>query len=225
MTWIVPILHPAYILRGKWGLAPCQIHFLQLAKEISTAGYEKLDINIPPDGSILDPSISDIKGWIEGIGDDGITVDIENPGGVLMCIGFCRMVDMSPIVIRFVMQGHIPRWETVEEETEARQLCIKLLTTYPTCYHNGQSFDIPELCEYLHEHWKYELYEMGLGDDDAFLNAMLKVFAFDTLLAHFVMYPEMPKGLEFLSWVYARIPRWKHLTKGGGSEPEGEGKE
>ena len=46
-------------------------------------------------------------------------------------------------------------------------------------------------------------------------------YAFDTMLAQHIAYPELPKGLEFVANLYAGLGGWKKMVK---TDSEGEGK-
>lgn len=70
----------------------------------------------------------------------------------------------------------------------------------PKWFHNGLFFDIPLL-----RHNGYEV----------------KGYAGDTLLMHHIAYPEIKKGLAYLSNLYLGAGRWKQLVA---EQDEGEDK-
>lgn len=199
----VPILHPAYILRGKWGLEPAQVVALQTLRELaSNPGYVPPNVREPPPGALTDPTIPELEDWCAGVDDSGVAVDVETAGEFLVCVGMCRLRDYRSIVFRFRRQGGSTYWRRDADLRRCVELCFDLLAApkIPLVFHNGQNFDIP----YLRR-----------------VGFLVNGYAFDTMLAHFLAYPEMPKGLAFLAGLYLQIPSWKFLAT---PEMEGEGK-
>lgn len=206
MTYVVPILHPAYIMLGLFGLEPAQVLYLKRVRRV----LDGWDPPIPPiepgpPGCITRPTSEDMADWraaLASLPDQTVTVDIENAGPHILCIGFCRVADLVAISIPFRKKGGAPWWfapflplviEWVDEILSNPEI--------PKVFHNGQAHDVPIL------------------ERTGFV---VRGFTDDTMLMQHVCYPEMPKKLEFLGILYAGMPAWKWLSKG--TEEEGEGK-
>lgn len=200
---IVPILHPAYLLRGKWGEGPAQVLALRRAWRVASEGYKGADVTRPPPGASVDPTVEELEKWTQEVLENPSTlaVDIECAGSSLMCVGFCRTSDFSSTVFRFLRKGGQRAYLTGDAE-QAHALCARLLASpsIPLVFHNGQNFDIPYL-----EAQGFEV----------------QGYSFDTMLGHFVAWPEVPKGLAYLAKIHLGIPSWKFLSD---LKEEGEGK-
>jgi hypothetical protein len=191
---VVPILHPAYIIRGNWKHDPAQAAILRMAKELARGNFEPLDINKPPPGSNLDPSPTYLEGWLKGVTRDGVSCDVEAAGPHLVCIGFCRLSDFTTVVVRFRRKGGAP-WDPDWDTLRAKVIWVDRILgdpNIPKVFQNGQAFDIPLLEE---------------------IGFTVRGYNADTLVMAKTAYPEMPGGLEYLAVSYARIPGWKHLVR------------
>ena len=199
--WVVPILHPAYILRGQAKEEPAQIRYLERVKEISEHGWTTFDHTNPPQGAILEPDLGDLFRWSTWIGRAGVTVDIETANRKLRGIGFCRLDDCVPIWVPLCKQGGGPYWSGADLHTAQGALGDILRNpNIPKWFHNGLGFDIPIL--------RYNGYRVN-------------GYAGDTMLMHHIMYPEMRKGLKYLANLYLGIGGWKSLVT---DDDEGEAK-
>jgi len=199
-VWIVPILHPSYIIRGNWKHDPAQSHILAMAAQLAYGDYEPPNIEDAPPDSNLDPTVEELYAWVDGM-EQGVTCDIEAAGPHLVCIGFCKLDDLSTVVVRFRKKGAV-MWDADWDVRRAKvEWVYGVLASpdIPKVFHNGQAYDIPMLTT------------MGFDVSN---------YAGDTMLMAHVAYPEMPKGLEYLGVLYARVPGWKHLTR----DYQGEGK-
>jgi hypothetical protein len=176
-------------------------------------GAEPPDINQPPPGGRVDPPEGYLRSWLgsiprgiqdqalEGNLDGCVAVDIECAGPHLTMIGFCRLSDMSSITVTFRGRGGEPTWESVTELRARVQFCYDLLADpeIGLIFHNGQAFDVPYLVEY---------------------GFTVEAYVFDTLIAQWAAWPEMPKRLEFVAMLYEGIPRWKHIISDEVEEQE-----
>ena len=198
--WVVPILHPAFILRGNFAEEPAQVLYLKRAKEIDEKGWELFDSSTPPKGAVLKPTVQDLVAWERGVGPRGVTVDIECARRRLRCVGLCRIDDLVPLVVPLLGQGGAHLWSPEDYGSVVRWLQRFLAGPVPKWFHNGLSFDIPIL--------RHSGYDVG-------------GYAGDTLLAHHIAYPEMPKRLAYLANLYLGIGGWKQLVR---EDDEGENK-
>lgn len=206
--YILSVLHPANILRGQFGKEPAQIHYLRHYRGLLVdleAGREPslIDVSEPPPGATLFPTRSDLEEWRLGPLAEGVTVDVEAAGPHLICVGLCRVADERSVCLRFRSQGGAVYWPTFDELCWAIEWLGEVLANpeIPLVFHNG-SYDILEVLEAYG--WKVVNY------------------AFDTMLGQHVVFPEMPKALQFCATLHCRIPGWKWLVKE--DEESGEGK-
>lgn len=192
-AYSVPILHPAYIQRGQWAQEPAQIIHLSTARGILEKGtFPVVDIHTPPKGTILRPTQAQVREFVTDPDCKfGVAVDIETAGDYLVCLGLCRIRDLQTIVIPFRTFGAAQYWSYPDLVKVTSDLYDFFADpSIGKVFQNGQGFDIP----YLHK--------MGF---------VVEGYSFDTMLAQHVLYPEMPKDLEFLATLYLNYPRWKHL--------------
>ena len=201
---VIPILHPSFILRGQWGLEPAQIHYLKIAKEVLAGTYPGIpDITCPPPGACIAPTLQDIHTFFHTerhLLTEGCAVDIECAGKHLMCVGFCRVIDRHILVVPFRREESHLCWTSYSTLLEVIEVLYDyfLDPSLGKVFQNGQAFDIP----YLNE-----------------LGFPINGYVFDTMLAQHLIYPEMPKSLQFLGNLYLGMPRWKDSM-----DDEGEGK-
>lgn len=205
-VWVVPILHPAYILRGLFGLEPAQVLYLKRVRKILD-GWEPPQPSVEegPPGALTHPTLEQMfqwKGELERLPDRTLAVDIENAGDFLLCVGFCRVADEQSLCVPLRKQGGEPWWEWEDLREVVGWLCAILEDpSIPKVFHNGQAHDVPVL-----ERLGFEV----------------RGYAGDTLIMQHVAYPEMPKRLEFIGILYSGMPAWKWLSRG--ADEEGEGK-
>jgi len=186
--YVVPILHPAYILRGMWALDPVQPEYLALALALARGELTPPLVERAPPHAIIEPTLEDLAQWKAGPA--GVAVDIETAGPHLVCIGFARADDEAYICIRFRKQGAKKAYEDLMPYIE---FAYDLLAdpNVPKIFHNGQEFDVPQLVD---------------------AGFVVNNFNFDTLIAHHILWAEMPKRLEFLASAYCGVPGWKYLV-------------
>ena len=187
----VPILHPAFIIRGQWAQEPAQVDFLRRAWDIAR-GRIKPDLSPltePPPGCNPTPTMAEILQFdIDTKIDEPVACDIEGTRGRLIGIGWCRLRDEQAIYIP-ILDGDKPYW--TEELWPNVDKVIRRLLRRPLIFHNGSTFDIPFL-----ESCGYEV----------------PIYADDTMIRHHILYAEQPKGLEELAVRYCGMRAWKWLS-------------
>ena len=201
-SYILGLLHPAFIMRGAWEQEPVQVLYLQRAKQIMDRGsWDILDPTTPISGALLDPTEAEMDEWIMGLDNQGVAVDIETAGRHIIMVGMCRLKDYRPIVFHFMRQGGVPA-HPKRTAYRVRAVVQTILSNHaiPKVFHNGQAFDIPIL---ERNGFKVEGYK------------------FDTMLAQHIAYAELPKGLEFCSKLYLGAGGWKSMLE---QDSEGEWK-
>lgn len=197
--WAVPLLHPAYILRGQFALEPAQVMYLERALRIAGGEDPTVpDVTKPPLGGIVLPTLADLVEWRKGLEackDHTITCDIEGVWPALIGIGFCRLEDEISlyIPIRTVDAEHY--WSLSDLEVVVRWLDDLLGDpSIGKVFHNGQTFDVPFLER---------------------LGFKVRGYVDDTLVLQHNTYADMPKRLEFCAILYAGLPSWKWLVSVG----------
>ena len=210
MTLIMPIQHPGAIVRGQWSKEPCQETYLRRLWKLVKGEIPMPDIDVsrPPPNSKLFPNLTDLREFTRELEDyDAVSVDIENAGPHVICIGFTAVslrtgTTGTTICVRFRQRGGGLYWKSRQELLSVVEWLYDLLDMDKVAkvFHNGVVYDVPIL--------------QGLG-------FRVRGRLIDTMnLAH-ACYPEMPKGLQFCATLYLWSPCWKLLTEEG---DEGDGK-
>lgn len=190
----LPILHPTYILRGKFGLETAQVTYLTRMKALMDGAPPNLiDVNEPPPKANLFPTIDELYEFAGGPIEQGLAVDLEAAGPHPICIGFTRLADLAYVCVRFRAQGGRPWWRSYRELELAVSWTDGVLSdpSIPKIMHNGQGYDF------------HALSDVGFR---------VAGFLDDTIVMANVWFGEQPKGLEFLGGLLAEIPRWKYLV-------------
>jgi len=81
-TWIIPTVHPSFIMRGKTNMESVFIHDIQKAVDVAAHGYtydEPLDYVLDPPHDQLAAWMRDFTAWVEAHPDTRLSEDIETP--------------------------------------------------------------------------------------------------------------------------------------------------
>jgi hypothetical protein len=212
MTLVNPIQHPDKIVKGQWPLEPCQETYLRrLGKLVKDElPMPETDITKPPPNSILFPTLGDLEEFIKPLekGEfDAVSIDIENAGPHIICIGFTQLwlehgTVGTSLCLRFRRRGGGLYWKTRRELRAAVAWLFVLLSmdSIAKVFHNGVVYDVPILQR---------------------LGFKVRGRLIDTINLQHACYPEMPKSLQFCSTLYLWSGCWKRLTD---VEDEGDGK-
>ena len=186
---IMPTFHPSYILRA-YGDRP--IVELDLAKAIRQARcpyLPKIDFNIRP-------SFDETMEWLS-VQHTPVSLDIETtPGFKIKRIGF-GWSDSQAISIPLIWGG-THAW-SLEQETMILQ-CLNTYLANPEIkkYVQNAPYDCTVLAN-----------ELGIHVDGISL---------DTMYAQHLLYPELPKSLDFLTSIYTDFPMYWALKNAGDEE-------
>ena len=210
MTLVNPIQHPGAIVRGAWSKEPCQETYLRRLNQFVKGKIPCPDIDIskPPPNTILFPTLRDLEEFtLESEDYDAVSIDIENAGPHIICIGFTALsIDSgrvgSTICLRFRRRGGGHYWQSRSELIAVVGWLYGILdnSRLGKIFHNGVVYDVPILNA---------------------LGFQVKGRLIDTLNLQHACYPEMSKGLQFTATLYNWAPCWKRLTDEG---DEGDGK-
>jgi len=199
---VLPLIHPAAILRA-WYQRAVTVHDLRTRVPAALSNMWRAttpaQVFAPPSFSA---AIATLSGWLEHLRGDNLRLshDIETARGLITCMSFADGPHCGPataLVIPFVKPAAAGRWEsywTSEQEHELLTLSRQILA-HPNVRIEGQNY----------------LY------DTQYLEAQLAVrprLDFDTMLAHHLLFPGTPKGLDYLSSLYCRFHwYWKEDLK------------
>lgn len=193
---MLPIIHPSAIFK-QWGLRAPTVHDLKARIPLALAGNWRPQnpptFWAPP---TFDQARLKLKNWItraEGGERFRLTCDIETARKLITCIGFADSIHFA-MCIPFVLNGTLADYWTRGEEIELISLMRRVLT-HPNIEVEGQNFiyDI----QYL----------------DAYLAARPRGYK-DSMLMHHLLWPGLPKGLDYLSSLYCQYHwYWKEDGK------------
>lgn len=208
--WVVPLLHPAALIRGRWAERGAQIRYMSRAVGVTEASETpEIHIEAPPPGSIVRPQVADLArfdamaaapvvgGMAAATGPEAFThlsVDIENAGHFTVLVGLTlfegRRIGPS-LSLPFRTQHGMNYWEPEEHWVATgylyRWLADERLTKV---FHNGVAHDIPLL------------------EETGFIVAGPIE---DTMIMQHYCYPEMRKALQYCATLYLGAPVWKTL--------------
>ena len=163
---------------------------LKKAKENS----DKSEYKEPERTMHINPSVLEVENFLQycKMSDNPlVSIDIETLNGAVFCIGFAPTTDVA-MCINFDNR-------TVEEEVELWRLCSNFLAD-PSITKIGQNF--------IFDMWflafKHNCFVQGPIED--------------TMVAHHIVYPDLPKGLGVLTTLHTDEPYYKEeggYWKGG----------
>jgi hypothetical protein len=202
MPYVTPLLHPSAVLRGRWPEEAAQIAYLQrVVTRIQDHIYpEIIDYNLPPPRGVLFPNLRALdkfKDGLDQIPKPCLSLDIENAGQHLLCIGLwildLESMELGPgLCLPFRLQGGGNYWSDQDHPKAVEWLYDRLADPkVAKLFHNGVTHDVPML------------EDMGFEVGGELLDTMV--------LAHH-LYPEMRKGLQYLATLYLGAGVWKSLT-------------
>lgn len=211
-TLVNPILHPGAVVRGQWAREPCQETYLRRLGQLvkGEIPMPETDVSKPPPDSVLFPTIEDLEDFLVPLREgeyDAVSIDIENAGPHIICVGFTHLdLDSGRVgnttCLRFRRRGGGLYWKSRRELRAVVGWLFVVLSmdSIAKVFHNGVVYDVPIL--------------QGLG-------FRVRGRLIDTMNLQHACYPEMPKGLQFCSTLYLWAPCWKRLTD---EDDEGDGK-
>jgi uracil-DNA glycosylase family 4 len=199
---LLPIIHPAAILRA-WYLRAVTVHDLKtrVKQALSDDWLDKAtpQLDAPP---TFDRAVLMLKTWLREAQEGPIRVacDIETKNLLITCIGFGRGpydrlgYGLTIPFVRLLPERKLDSYWPPDQEVILVSLIQRILS-HPRILIEGQNF----------------LY------DTQYIKEWLLVQPtcdFDTMLAHHLLFPGTPKGLDYLSSLYCRYHRyWKDDNK------------
>ncbi|RQW92777.1 MAG: hypothetical protein EHM79_00170, partial [Geobacter sp.] len=192
---VIPTIHPSAVMREKRMSGTATYQLITIA-DLEKVGRESVTpfINCPRRELILAPTYDQVMNFLAGLSPEickEVAFDIEVIRGEVSCISFATSPEQS-ICIAF-SEGLKNRY-SLEEETNIWLLITKIL----------ENKDIKKIGQNITGFDNYFLYsKYGI------LPANLE----DTMVAHGILYPDLPKGLDFLTSIYTNEPYYKDEGK------------
>lgn len=200
MPWILPLTHPAAIVRGQWAREPLQEAALRRLYGWVKAGEDPPDQpalrHEPPPGAILFPSIGQLEsmtyeGW------DGVSLDLETAGDHIICCGVTPLMWDgtlgTALCWRVLKRGGRQWWHRDELARAARWFAGVLEDPrLAKVFWNGVTFDVPVL-----ERNGFEV----------------RGRLVDGMVMMHTVYAEMPKGLQSTATLFLGAPAWKGMVR------------
>ena len=188
--WVIPTYSPQYITR-MWQVRGFCVRDLQRARDAARRPelyrYPAYSFTIRPTFSQVKSTLLELLAVPLSGKELLLSTDIETISRHISCIGLAWNVREALCIPFMTLDGHY--W-TEEEEIEIGFLLRNLLT-HPLVEVIGQNFNYDN--QHLAKHWGY-----------------LPNLQFDTMIAQHVLFPGIPKALDFLSSMYCHWHRyWK----------------
>lgn len=182
---VLPTFHPSAILR-QYENRPIVVADLFKAKR----EMEFPEIRRPERIVTIDPTIEEVEAFVaEALQVDMLAVDVETDRGQITHVGFATSPKRGFVIpfVDYTRPGN-NYWATQDEEARALWAVRIILVEqkHRLLFQNGL-YDI----QYF---WKY---------------GMPVIVSEDTMLLHHSLYPELPKGLEFMGSIYTNEASWK----------------
>jgi uracil-DNA glycosylase len=188
---VFPTYHPAAVLR-EWKLRPIFIADLYKARH----EMDFPEIRRPAREIWIEPTLADLdtfeKQYI--LPAPKLSIDIENIGEQISCIGFAPTKDRA-LVVPFISKENKTGsyWATLDEELLALAWCKRMCGLDKAVVGQNILYDLNHL-------WSH--YGITIPHIEE-----------DTMLLHHALQPEMEKGLGFLGSIYTEEPPWKMMRK------------
>ena len=191
---LVPTYNPAAVTR-QWSLRPQVVPDLARARRIAMGQQLPADVNFTIPGSpdealrVLDRllQLADFPQPLP------LSVDIETRAGHIACTGIAWSATEAICIPSMIAQA--PYWWCSEAEEAIVVFKMKQLLTHPNVRVIGQNFLYD--AQYFIRRWKF-----------------LPNIWLDTMIAHHATFNTLPKGLDFLSAMYAHDHiYWKDESK------------
>lgn len=183
---ILPTYHPQAV-GYDWSLATTVVMDLQKALRHSTFP------GIVPDNRqlIIDPDKAQFIDMCQLLLSEGkpVAVDIEATLAHINRIGFSNSPDWAFTL--GTLKGILPYFSE-NDELEIWEWIGRVISELPIIYHNAV-YDLPVL-----------FLRNGIVTNDLYM---------DTLVAAHILWPELPKSLEYVTSILLDVPAWKHLSE------------
>lgn len=189
---VLPIMHPAWIMRMNWEWYYIGIKDLKRVEALSRGiKLEEVEPHF-----IIKPTIQQALEFIYEIFShptEEWCIDIETRGDTISCFGLSiNGVRPDEAICIPIHTTTGPYWTETEEASVWRALGDAFKVN-PNCLNQNLNYDIDYMLS------DYRIEPSG--------------FSFDPMIAHKLCYPEFDKGLDFTTSVYTYIPYYKDEGK------------
>lgn len=196
---VLPIIHPAAVLRNSIPTAVFNMHLMRAVAEQATPDAEFDEVTV-----IIQPTIEEVRDFfleLSLFGWSRTAADFEtDPSNGLITDLSIAATSTYGISIPFVC-GTGPYWSE-DEEIEVWLLILDWMHRCSSIiWHNGIAYDILWLRDYCRR--------FGVTGYSPWRPRRLE----DTLTLHHTLQPELPQSLNSISSYLLRRPRWKHLRR------------
>lgn len=184
----LPTYHPSYILQG--GFESRHVTVLDLIKAKRESEFP--EIRRPQRVIYTEPLYDELEWFLEKFINPAkrLAVDIETRGEYITCIGFAPSIDVALVVpFEDPRKPNSNYWGSPQVEFEVWQWVKRALATP---------------CEKVFQNGLYDIHRLWRGYGVKFSGGN-----HDTMLLHHALYPESPKGLDFLGSLYTDESAWK----------------
>ena len=192
--WIIPMYHPAALMR-QWNWRPVTVFDLHRAKQLA----ENVAWKPSSRALVVDPTweaVQEAFGQLRAIQASGrplrVAFDIEVETAQIQSIALSWSLHLA-ISIPFWFGASGSYW-TLEQETEIWRT-LKALFADPGIEWIAQNAQYDTT--FLKRQWDIDVRNLWM----------------DTMIAHHLLYPELPKSLEFQTSIYTDQPYYKDLGK------------
>lgn len=188
---VIPVVHPAYIMRDNWEEYYTTIKFF---KRIAIESKSPtIQLKEPNDIFIITPNLSEVLEFISFIGEskEPWYLDIETRGDTLTCFGLASDSRKNYALCVPIQDTTGPHWSAFEEAQIWKALSLAASVN-------------PRFCN---QNMVYDLdYLLDMGVEPSGLAA-------DPMIMANVAFPELPKGLDFTTSIYTYYPYYKDEGK------------
>jgi len=183
---VLPTWHPAYVLRVYSVRPVVELDLKKANRQAHNPSWPTIHIQ-------SDPTFESCMAFLNTT-PEVCTADIETLGEKMhiRCIGFATSTTDA---ISIPLMSHGSSLWTVDQEADILVAMDRFLRNQDTkfIYQNGP-FDLTVMAR-----------ELGLHTENYYL---------DTMFAHHLLYPELPKGLDFLSSIHTDFPHYSDYVAG-----------
>lgn len=189
---VVPILHPAWIMKMHWEWYYVGIKDLKRVARLANGE----ELKEPEPNFLINPVIGQALTWLNDIAINYNAewfIDIETRGDTITCFGLSMPSLFPNSAICIPIQTTTGAYWTLEEEVQIWVALNKAFQKNSHCSNQNLAYDIDYMLD------PYRIEPSG--------------FKFDPMIAHKLCYPELDKGLDFTTSIYTYIPYYKDEGK------------
>lgn len=189
---VVPIMHPAWIMRMNWEWYYIGIKDLKKVNQLANG----INLKEPEPTFLIHPTIGQALGVFNEIINHPTEewfLDIETRGDTITCFGLSIPSIRPEWAICIPIQTTTGAYWSEEDECKIWKALGESFSQNPNCSNQNLAYDIDYMLD------PYRIEPSG--------------FNFDPMIAHKFLYPEFDKGLDFTTSIYTHIPYYKDEGK------------